>query len=150
MRSRLLCPPKTSNIFPRRCNRRRVAGRHQQTKAPVKLGRQIDWKTIQCNTHAGVQEQRPKVKLDTRSSWRSLSTPLNPASTSKGLIEIEGSVRIHKKTLAKTHLKFEIQHFFANAFQTTLPPKKRAISFQGRSLASLVAHRCATQSKSIA
>ena len=54
-----------------------------------------------------------------------------------------------QKSCIKKYLKFEIQHFFANAFQTTLPLEKGAISFQGRSLASLVAHRCATQSKSI-
>jgi hypothetical protein len=65
------------------------------------------------------------------------------------LFSFRVATHVLPKKLCETPLKFEIQHFFANAFQTTLPPKKRARSFQGRSLASLVAHRCATHSKSI-
>jgi len=44
----------------------------------------------------------------------------------------------NQKSCIKKHLKFEIQHFFANAFQTTLPPRKVRISCCGRSPQALL------------
>ena len=49
----------------------------------------------------------------------------------KHINSYKNNIRSHKKsnTYYQKHLNFEIHIFFANAFQTTLPPQKRSNIF---------------------